>query len=71
MVTRINQTVLEAAKAYKSEATFLHAPVISDTKFIRDALLQNTASRETIENWPKITIACTGIGAFPPQRANS
>jgi deoxyribonucleoside regulator len=67
MVTRINQTVLEAARAYKSEATFLHAPVISDTKFVRDALLQNTASRNTIENWPKITIACTGIGAFPPQ----
>jgi DNA-binding transcriptional regulator LsrR (DeoR family) len=64
--TQLNQIVLQAARAFNGTPYFLLVPMLVGSKELRDALLQDTSTKDVISRWERITYACVGIGAFPP-----
>ena len=64
--SQMNQIVLQVARSFNGEPHFLLVPLLVGTKELHDTLLADPVSREVVERWDRLDVACVGIGALPP-----
>ncbi|MGA2111655.1 MAG: sugar-binding domain-containing protein [Anaerolineales bacterium] len=64
--TELNEIILRAARSFSGDAFFLLAPMLVDSRKLRDALLRDKGVREVADRWDRLEVACVGIGALPP-----
>lgn len=62
--TQMNQIVLQMARAFGGQPHFLLAPLIVGRKTLRDELLADETAKPVADRWPRLNVACIGIGAL-------
>jgi DNA-binding transcriptional regulator LsrR (DeoR family) len=55
----------QLAQLTSAKPNFLGAPGLSESTAIRDAFLSDTAVRQTMASWEKLTVMIVGVGTFP------
>lgn len=62
--TQMNQIVLQMARAFSGQPLFLLAPLIVGSRALRNELLADETAKPVADRWPRLDIACIGIGAL-------
>ena len=64
--SQMNHLILRTARHFGGRPHFLLAPMVVDSRDLRDMLWQDSVVRDVARQWDRMTIACFGIGVLPP-----